>query len=120
MLTIFKGLYRKAKHKASILVHTANLQLAVCTSIDDFILYAFTPFTLPDATEFVYFYDCDSIMISDIQSRDLRIVCGDFNALLHREGHGVKNCCGNHAANINHLDQFIVANSFIPINVYLR
>ena len=46
--------------------------------------------TLSDATESVDFYDCVSTLISNIPSRDLQIVCGDINAPLQRDGHGVK------------------------------
>ena len=46
--------------------------------------------TLSDTTESVDFYDCVSTLISNIPSRDLQIVCGDFNAPLQRDGHRVK------------------------------
>ena len=46
--------------------------------------------TLSDATESVDFYDFVSTLISNIPSRDLQIVCGDFNAPLQRDGHRVK------------------------------
>ena len=38
--------------------------------------------TLSDTTESVDFHDCVSTLISNIPSRDLQIVCGDFNAPL--------------------------------------
>ena len=50
--------------------------------------------TLSDTAESVDFYDCVSTLISNIPSRDLQIVCGDFNAPLQRDGHREKNCCG--------------------------
>ena len=46
--------------------------------------------TLSDATESVDFYDCVSTLISNIPSRDLQIVRGDFNVPLQRDGHRVK------------------------------
>ena len=46
--------------------------------------------TLSDTKESVDFYDCVSTLISNIPSRDLQIVCGDFNAPLQRDGHRVK------------------------------
>ena len=45
---------------------------------------------LSDATESVEFYDCVSTLISNIPSRNLQIVCGDFNAPLQRDGHRMK------------------------------
>ena len=57
------------------------------------IIYVYAPtasVTLSDATESVDFYDCVSTLISNIPSRDLQIVCGDFNAPLQRDGHRVK------------------------------
>ena len=64
---------------------------------------------LSDTTESVDFYDCVSTLISNIQSRDLQIVCGDFNAPLQR----VKNSCGIPTVNSDHLAQFIEANDLI-------
>ena len=72
--------------------------------------------TLSDTTESVDFYDCVSTLISNIPSRDLQIVCGDFNALLQRDGHRMKNFCGIPTVNSDHLAQFIEANNLIPMN----
>ena len=76
--------------------------------------------TLSDTTESVDFYNCVSTLISDIPSRDLQIVCGEFNAPLQRDGHRVKNSCSIPTANSEHLAQFIDANDLIPMNGYLR
>ena len=76
--------------------------------------------TLSDTTESVDFYDCVSTLISNIPSRDLQIVCGDFNTPLQRDGHRVKNSCGIPTVNSDHLAQFIEANDLIPMNGYLR
>ena len=76
--------------------------------------------TLSDTTESVDFYDCVSTLISNIPSRDLQIVCGDFNAPLQRDGHQVKNSYCIPTANSDHLAQFIEANDLIPMNGYLR
>ena len=76
--------------------------------------------TLSDTTESVDFYDCVSTLISNIPSRDLQIVCGDFNAPLHKDGHRVKNSCGIPTVNSDHLAQFIEANNLIPMNGYPR
>ena len=78
------------------------------------------PVTLSDTTESVDFYYCVSKLISNIPSRDLQIVCGDFNAPLQRDGHRVKNSCGIPTVNSDHLAQFIEANDLIPMNSYLR
>ena len=45
--------------------------------------------TLSDTTEYVDLYDCVSTMTSNIQSRDVQIVCADVNAPLQRDGHRV-------------------------------
>ena len=79
-----------------------------------------TSVPLSDTTESVKFYDCVSTFISHIPSRDLQIVCGDFNATLQRDGHQVKTSCGIHTVNSDHLAQFIEANDLIPMNGYLR
>ena len=76
--------------------------------------------TLSDTKESVDFYDCVSTLISNIPSRDLQIVCGDFNAPLQRDGHRVKNSCGIPTVNSDLLTQFIEANDLIPMNGYLR
>ena len=76
--------------------------------------------TLSDTTESVDFYDCVSMLISNIPSRDLQTVCGDFNALLQRDGHRVENSCGIPTVNSDHLTQLIEANDLIPMNGYLR
>ena len=76
--------------------------------------------TLSDTTESVDFYDCVSTSISNIPSRDLQIVCVDFNAPLQGDGHRVKNSCDIPTVNYNHLAQFIVAMHLIPMNGYLR
>ena len=76
--------------------------------------------TLSDTTESVDFHDCVSTLISNIPSRDLQIVCGDFNAPLQRDGHRVKNSCGIPTVNSDHLAQFIETNDLIPMNGYLR
>ena len=76
--------------------------------------------TLSDATESVDFYDCASMLISNIPSRDLQIVSVDFNAPLQRDGHRVKNSCGIPTVNSDHLAKFIKANDLIPMNGYLR
>ena len=76
--------------------------------------------TLSDTKESVDFYDCVSTLISNIPSRDLQIVCGDFDAPLQRDGHRVKNSCGIPTVNSDHLTQFIEANDLIPMNGYLR
>ena len=76
--------------------------------------------TLSDTTESVDSYDCISTLISNIPSRNLQIVCGDFNAPLQRDGHRVKNSCGIPTVNSDHLAQFIEANDLIPMNGYLR
>ena len=76
--------------------------------------------TLSDTTESVDFYDCVSTLISNIQTRDLQIVCGDFNAPLQRDGHQVKSSCDIPTVNSDHLAQFIEANDLIPMNGYLR
>ena len=75
--------------------------------------------TLSNTTESVDFYDCVSTLISKIQSRDMQIVCGDFNAPLQRDGHRVKNSCGIPTVNSDHLAQFNEANDLIPMNSYL-
>ena len=75
-----------------------------------------TSITLSDTTESVDFFDCVSTIISNIPSRDLLIVCGDFNILLQRDGHRVKNSCGIPTANSDHLTQFIEAIDLIPMN----
>ena len=75
---------------------------------------------LSETTESVDFQDCVSTLISNIPSRDLKIVCGDFNAPLQRDGHQVKNSCGIPTANSDHLAKFIEANDLIPMNGYLR
>ena len=77
-------------------------------------------FTLSNTTEFVDFYDCVSTLISNIPFRDQRIVCGDFNAPLQRDGHRVKNSCDFPTVNSDHLTEFIEANDLIPMNGYLR
>ena len=87
------------------------------------IICVYTPtvsVTLSDTTESINFYDCVSMLISNIPSSDLQIVCGDFNASLQRDGHRVKNSCGIPTVNSNHLAQFIEANDLIPMNGYLR
>ena len=76
--------------------------------------------TLSDATESVDFYDCISTLISQIPSRDLKIVCGDFIAPLQKDGHPVRSSCGIPTVNSDHLAQFIEANDLIPMNGYLR
>ena len=76
--------------------------------------------TLSDTKESVDFYDCVSTLISNIPSRDLQIVCGDFNAPLQRDGDRVKNSCGIPTVNSDLLTQFIEANDLIPMNGYLR
>ena len=75
-----------------------------------------TSVTLSDTTESVDFYDCVSMLISNIPSRDLQIVCGDFNAPLQTDGHRVKNSCGIPTVNSDHLVQFIEANDLILMN----
>ena len=75
--------------------------------------------TLSDTKESVDFNDCVSTLISNIPSRDLQIVCGDFNAPLQRDGHRVKNSCGIPTVNSDLLSQFIEANDLIPMNGYL-
>ena len=77
-------------------------------------------FTLSGTTESVDFYDCVSTFISNIPSRDLQIVCGDFNPLLQRDGHRVKNSCGIPTVNSDNLAQFIKANDLILMNGYIR
>ena len=77
-------------------------------------------FKFSDRTESDDFYDCVSTLISNIPSRDLRIVCGNFNAPQQRDGHRVKNSCGILTVNSDHLAQFIEANDLIPMNGYLR
>ena len=76
--------------------------------------------TLSDTTESVDFYDCVTTLISNVPSRDLQIVCGDFNAPQQRDGHRVKNSCGIPTVNSDNLSQFIEANDLIPMNGYLR
>ena len=76
--------------------------------------------TLSDAKESVDFYDCVSSLISNILSRDLQIVYGDFNAPLQRDGHRVKHSCGIPTINSDLLTQFIEADDLIPKNGYLR
>ena len=76
--------------------------------------------TLSDTIESDDFHDCVSTLISNIPSRDLQIVCGDFNAPLKKDGHRVKNICGIPTVNSDHLAQFIEANDLIPMNGYLR
>ena len=76
--------------------------------------------TLSDTTESVDFFDCVSTLISNIPSRDLQIVCGDFNAPLQREGHRETNSCGIPTVNSEYLAKFIEAIDLIPMNGYLR
>ena len=76
--------------------------------------------TLSDTTESVDFYDCVSTLISNIPSRDLQIVCGDFNAPLQIDSHREKNSGGIPTVNSDHLAQFIEASDLIPMNGYLR
>ena len=76
--------------------------------------------TLSDTTESLDLYDSVSTLISNTPSRDLQIVCGDFNAPLQRDGQQVKNSYGIPTVNSNHLAQFIEANDLIPMNGYLR
>ena len=84
-------------------------------------VYALTAsVTLSDTKESVDFYDCVSTLISNIPSRDLQIVCGDFNAPLQRDGHRVKNSCGIPTVNSDHLPQVIEAIDLIPMNGNLR
>ena len=84
-------------------------------------VYAPTVFViLSFTTESVDFYDCVSKLTSNFQSRDMQIVCGEFNAPLQRDGHQVKNSCGIPTVNSDHLAQFIEANDLIPMNGYLR
>ena len=49
--------------------------------------YAPTASVTSDTTESVDFYNCVSILISNITSRDLQIECGELNAPLQRDGH---------------------------------
>ena len=76
--------------------------------------------TLSNTTESVNYYDCVSTLISNIPSRDLQIVRGDFNAPLQRDGHGVKNSYGIPTINSDNLSQVIEANDLIPMSGYLR
>ena len=76
--------------------------------------------TLSDTTESDDIYDCVSTLISNIPSRELQIVCGDFNAPLQGDGHPAKNSCDIPTVNSDHLAQFIKANDLIPMNGYLR
>ena len=65
--------------------------------------------TLSDATESVDFYDCFSTLISNIPSRNLQIVCGDFNAPQQRDGHRVKNSCGIPTVNSNQFIELMIS-----------
>ena len=75
--------------------------------------------TFSDTTESADFYDCVLTFISNIQSLDLQIVCGDFNAPMQRDGRRAKNSCGIPTVNSDHLAEFINANDLIPMNGYL-
>ena len=87
------------------------------------IICVYTPtasVTLSDVTESDDLYDCVSMLICNIPSSDLQIVRGDFNAPLQRDGHRVKNSCGNRTVSSDKLAQFIEANDLIPMNGCLR
>ena len=73
-----------------------------------------------DTTESVDLYVCVLTLISNIPSLDLQIVCGDFNATMHRDCRRAKNSCGIPTVNSDNLAEFIEANDLIPMNGYLR
>ena len=75
--------------------------------------------TLSDTTDSVDVNDCVSTLISNVPTSDMRMVCGDFNAPLQRDGHRVYNSCCLPTVNANHLVQFVEAIRLILMIGYL-